>query len=61
MCRYSEIFVCLNSHLIWQAAKSDVERGNALGLYRIRAYSSTLLVAINPRNSWAAPPAARRE
>jgi hypothetical protein len=29
MCRYSEIFVCLNSHLIWQAAKSDVERGSA--------------------------------
>jgi hypothetical protein len=32
VCRYSEIFVCLNSHLIWQAAKSDVERGNAFAL-----------------------------
>jgi len=32
VCRYSEIFVCLNSHLIWQAAKSDLERGCAFGL-----------------------------
>src|SRR5919204_1851596 len=32
VCRYSEIFVCLNSHLIWQAAKSDLERGSAFGL-----------------------------
>ena len=29
VCRYSEILVCLNSHLIWQAAKSDVEGGSA--------------------------------
>jgi hypothetical protein len=32
VCGYPEIFVCLNSHLIWQAAKGDVERGSALGL-----------------------------
>ena len=32
LCRYSEVFVCLNSHLIWQTAKSDVERGSAFGL-----------------------------
>jgi hypothetical protein len=32
VCRYSEIFVCLDSHLIWQAAKSNVERGSAFGL-----------------------------
>jgi hypothetical protein len=37
VCRYSEIFVCLNSHLIWQAAKSDVERGSAFGLISHRA------------------------
>src|SRR5499427_9635755 len=29
VCRHSEIFVRLNSHLIWQAAKSDVECGSA--------------------------------
>jgi hypothetical protein len=32
VCRYSEIFVSLNSHLIWQTGKSDVERGSAFGL-----------------------------
>jgi hypothetical protein len=30
--RYSEIFVCLDSHLIWQSAKSDVECGSAVGV-----------------------------
>jgi hypothetical protein len=32
VCRYSEISVCLNSHLIWQTTKSDLERGSAFGL-----------------------------
>jgi len=32
VCRYSEIFVCLNSHLIWQSAKSDLQCGSAFGL-----------------------------
>jgi hypothetical protein len=32
VCGYSEILVRLNSHLIWQAAKSDVESGSAFGL-----------------------------
>jgi len=31
VCGYSEIFVCLNSHLIWQATKCDVERGSVFG------------------------------
>src|SRR6266542_5045213 len=37
VCSYSEIFVCLNSHLVWQAAKSDVERGSAFGLVSHKA------------------------
>jgi hypothetical protein len=41
VCRYSEIFVCLNSHLIWQAAKSDVERGNTFAL--IAGHRSSLI------------------
>ena len=34
---YSDISVRLDPHLIWQATKSYVKRGNAFGLYRIRA------------------------
>jgi hypothetical protein len=32
VCRYPDISVYLNPHLIWQAAKSYVERGDAFGL-----------------------------
>src|SRR5437016_1413903 len=32
LCRYSDVWVHFDPHLIWQATKSYVERGNAFGL-----------------------------
>jgi PAS domain-containing protein len=33
LCRHAGAYVCLNLHLGWQAAESDVERSNAFATY----------------------------
>ena len=51
--RHSDIWVRLDRHLTWQAAKSYVERGNALGLYCIRVPSLLVQVlSVRLRREW---------
>src|SRR5262249_6504164 len=47
LCRYPNASVYLDPYLIWQATKSNVERGNAFGLVSHKGYSSAPVAAYN--------------
>jgi len=55
LCRYLDVWVHLDPHLIWQAAKSYVERGSVFGLESHRVLPHRPIPTADCRNSLRPP------